>query len=50
MASWFTIKRRDKKIKIRSKLMKNKLINDVRDYFFDGVYDLAKKIRIFYNL
>ena len=23
--------------------MKNKLINDVRDYFFDGVYDLAKK-------
>ena len=43
MASWTTIERTIKKNKIGFKLMKNKLSNDVRDYFFDGVYDIAKK-------
>ena len=48
MASWCTIKRIIKKNEIRFKLMVNKLNSDVRDYFFDGVYNLAKKIKIFY--
>ena len=43
MAPWCTIKRIVKKDEIRFKLMRSKLNSDVRDYFFDGVYDLAKK-------
>ena len=48
MAPWCTIKRIVKKNEIRFKLMRSKLNSDVRDYFFDGVYDLAKNKNILF--